>query len=64
MTSNIEKAIRQVEAAHKVMDQYATALEALAGNDNGAEEKLRRQLELARERMRKYQSVYRERANR
>jgi hypothetical protein len=57
MTTRTEKDIGQVEAARKVMDQYTTALEALAGKDDAAEERLRRQLETARKRMRKYQSV-------
>ncbi|MBS3648185.1 hypothetical protein KEU06_06035 [Pseudaminobacter sp. 19-2017] len=41
MTSKTVKDIRQVEAARTVMDRYTAALEALAGKDDAAEERLR-----------------------
>ena len=49
---------RQLDAARKVMDRHR---EALADTDDAAStsEEFRRQLEIARERMKKYKAVYR-----
>jgi hypothetical protein len=60
MTKNNDVA-RQLDAARDAMDRHREALSALAGTDNAADtsEEFRRQLEIARERMKKYQVVYR-----
>ena len=52
---------RQLDAAREAMDRHREALSALAGTDNAANapEEFRRQVEIARERMKKYKAGYR-----
>lgn len=57
MNDDDEKLSQQMIAARQVMDKHREALSALAGNEISPE--LRRKMEVARERMEKYRTVYR-----
>jgi hypothetical protein len=49
---------KQMTAAREIMDRHRESLSALAGKEKPSEE-LQRRLEVARERMQKYHTVYR-----
>jgi hypothetical protein len=59
MTKNSRTA-RQLDAAREVMDQHREALSSLADTANLANtsDEFRRQLKLARKRMKKYETAY------
>jgi hypothetical protein len=52
-----KKTARQLAATREVMDKYHLALQALATEPD---EKFKRAMEIARDRMKKYETVYRE----
>jgi hypothetical protein len=55
---------RQLAAAREISGQYKEALSALAKTEKDAQEsmtpEMRRQMEIARERMKKYEAAYRQ----
>ena len=54
-----ENLAEQMAAARKTMHQYRDALSALANGHEEASATLKTQMEIARERMKKYRMVYR-----